>query len=1046
MNRPSKHIILAGLVLAASVADAQALRMQPSQRVYSTRAGLTRTFDVDISLQRTPLPADRTKYEEVVKRFADAVFEQSNGVHFIKTVRFFTNGARQDKADVLWVTEESAWPSAGPRRSLPILNCNLFGTTDMLGEPKNGGYTMAHEWGHYAYGLYDEYAMPAGDTRYDGMDGMPWSTDQPVQNSIMNSQWDAVGGDFKWLNHSSYTNTFPGNLVGRTQSAQQRVYGASGWTVLARGWWNDPIATWVKNGKFREFFPELTAKRPAADTQTIDLPNADARKELKVEWMDRIAYNICIDVSGSMSSEGRMAAARLAAQALVDQAEIREISAGKFSTFVGVTSFSSSASVVVPMREIRSQSDKNAIKAAIAGLTPSGSTAIGDGAALALGQVGTVSNEFGVTRMVFLLSDGANNSGVPPSSVIPNYVAAKVPLFTFAMGAGADRSTLSSLATGTGGQAYASGSSAGIITAFKDAFATATGKQKAVWNSGDRKLVPGAPSSFPIVVDSTMRDLSVTVSYAGTASTATFRLVSPGGTTLTPVLNESDGFVTATFSIVNPSRGSWELRGTASSNVDFTANATTAVDSFGPSIRAGSTTGDTVIYPEPIMVTVDLFNHVGIARATVKATVSDPARVVTTYTMSANPELAGRYELEIPYSPTTPNGTYTVEIEATNPDLKAVYSFEGRALGPPPQSNMSPPADKPVGENFSRTTTLLVPVSGANGDDHVNVPTGSTVLANNNMPSPGHIGYDNDADVFELSMPATGKAFVRVFRLVNGMVPVVRVLGSNGTTVLRTANLTTDESSQGYLAFEVAAAANSKVFVEVKHGATTGRGNYLVSAGPELASDAPSASIIWTSASLPASLGTGPVSFHITTLRGQRVTNDFAGRTRYVIPLSLQNQTSRAIAPGDLSVSYTWSQGSTVVKSGMTTMMSGLAGSQILPFQLILETPTTPGTYRLSIEARKGGGTIRQIAAPTRTVSITTSTSVNPSAGYVMVNPFRLSSGSANFVAPVTSGPLMFLGEWNGRNSSGRLASPGAYLVKVNAMGRTGQFGLGVLP
>jgi hypothetical protein len=92
---------------------------------------------------------------------------------------------------------------------------------NFLVRQEEGGYTLGHEFGHYVFGLYDEYRsnVATNPNIY-----WPLSGDTPVQDSIMNSQWNAViagGNNFRWLNHST-SNNYQAN------TGQGRSYGASG--------------------------------------------------------------------------------------------------------------------------------------------------------------------------------------------------------------------------------------------------------------------------------------------------------------------------------------------------------------------------------------------------------------------------------------------------------------------------------------------------------------------------------------------------------------------------------------------------------------------------------------------------------------------------------------------------------------------------------------------------------------------------------------------------------------------------------------------------
>lgn len=253
----------------------------------STRS--VNTIDVDISLHNNPTTAAaRAPYESIINYFADAIYEASNGAHKIGRVRFYPNGGESDTADIVWVhlCHPSASPAGVAIAGLHVNMCDVFedgsgagSDYDFLANDNNqkgGGYTLAHEYGHYYYGLYDEYI---GVPSYDHIFHFPHSTDNDVANSIMNSQWNAMGGDYDWLNFSidkHFTNA----------NAQDRVYDASGWATLTREVHEDPrdgqrLALWV-----RAYYPELEDVAPEGNNDSsIELPTADARDQVNIVWM-----------------------------------------------------------------------------------------------------------------------------------------------------------------------------------------------------------------------------------------------------------------------------------------------------------------------------------------------------------------------------------------------------------------------------------------------------------------------------------------------------------------------------------------------------------------------------------------------------------------------------------------------------------------------------------------------------------------------------------------------------------------------------------------
>ncbi|MBV8149240.1 MAG: VWA domain-containing protein [Candidatus Eremiobacteraeota bacterium] len=130
---------------------------------------------------------------------------------------------------------------------------------------------------------------------------------------------------------------------------------------------------------------------------------------------------ICIDTSGSMRSTDvaptREEAAKAAARAF-----IAETPPG---TKVGIISFSGSASVVAPL-----SADRDRISQALDDVPlPDGATAIGDALRLAAQNLPERGH-----RVVILVTDGVNNSGIDPSEVAQWLGAHHIPVYTIGIG------------------------------------------------------------------------------------------------------------------------------------------------------------------------------------------------------------------------------------------------------------------------------------------------------------------------------------------------------------------------------------------------------------------------------------------------------------------------------------------------------------------------------------------------------------------------------------------------------------------------------------
>ncbi|MFK7804813.1 MAG: Ig-like domain-containing protein [Anaerolineae bacterium] len=264
---------------ATDTADVQIAVTPPAPEI--------RHIDVVISLYRTASPADRQNYEAIMSYFADAIYEMSNGAHKVRTITIYQNSEAHNWADVRWNASE--WPRAhlsgvqsGYRNiwmgdSFPFRSpYNALSNNNL----KGSGYTLAHEYGHYYYGVLDEYAAASGD--------------EPVPNSVMNSQWRAAsifwGNDLNYLNFSiAKNNTINGRL---RHTNQNRYYAASGWETLLRPPSQDPF--YATQSPPRPFYPELALTAPVGFNDSpldIDINQGiqEARSELNVVWQEPTA-------------------------------------------------------------------------------------------------------------------------------------------------------------------------------------------------------------------------------------------------------------------------------------------------------------------------------------------------------------------------------------------------------------------------------------------------------------------------------------------------------------------------------------------------------------------------------------------------------------------------------------------------------------------------------------------------------------------------------------------------------------------------------------
>jgi len=644
---------------------------------------------------------EQDKWERIVQHFADAIFEMTEGAHKIRNVKIFRKGQFSSQADVVWTEKGHPHVSKGvgePGGSVQMFKIFVGGRgagrdKDMLADEIGSGYTMAHEYGHYFYGVYDEY-VPQGNT-----------TDVAVAPSVMSSQWRAVSGDYDWLNFSIAFNG-GGPFQNTQKTSQHRIHGASCWETLVRLPSNDLRVTGLGR---RRYFPELSAVAPTGTaTPTIQLPNAAARNQLNIMWTDKVIFELVIDNSGSMAGSP-ISNAKAAAKMLVDRATVGE-------TKIGVVKFSSTASVVAPVTAIQSEADKTSLKNLIDSITATGNTAIGDGALLGLSQ-STSAGTQNDTPVVFLLSDGASNTGTPPLNVIPTFQSAKVPLFTFAFGSGADAATLRQMAEQTGGRFYSSPTSLSEITlAFQDAFSSVMSDPVISQWSATVPAKKTTSTSFP--VDVGIKHLQVTV--IAESGLVDVKLKSPRRVAITPTSTVVSGSETAyIFDLTSPALGSWSISAKNSNTftpktLRYTVSGPASANAI--SLAAYSLEGTDIRFPAPVLVRATLKGSRPIAGATVTAVATAPSRTLVPFTLADNgiapDNIAGdgTYSAYFYY---TENGVYDFNIKMDNRRRTARYTSKGN-INSPNIDGKAPPAerDSSVRHSFARTARFAVTASG----------------------------------------------------------------------------------------------------------------------------------------------------------------------------------------------------------------------------------------------------------------------------------------------------------------------------------------------
>jgi subtilisin-like proprotein convertase family protein len=677
-------------------------------------------IDLSISLEADPAgdnngntqgvagSAEQDKWERIVQYFADAVFEMTDGAHKIRQVRIFKKGQNFGAADIRWGKKGHPHVPSNGGVGVAGGHVEMFelfqeggaggADYDMLADEIGSGYTMAHEWGHYFLGVYDEYNPACGTTTVG------------VSPSIMNSQWNAKNGDRNWLNFSIKRQS-GGSFQDTLLNCQHFAYGASAWEVLARAVSGDPTDATSKGFQTlgpRIAYPELAIVAPSGTaTPRIDLSLAGAspRSALDIVWMQGgQTMEIVIDHSGSMGVENKLANALTAARLLVDQAILGQ-------SRIGVTQFDSTAQSVFPLTLVTTEAIRSQIKAAIAAIPLAGGTEIGGAATFALNKVLAANIPAGENKIVFLLTDGQSN---PTSAlaVIPAYVAAHIPLFTFGFGADVDSALLSQMASGTGGRFFQSPTTlAEIVAAFQAANAVASSSPSL--GAGTLSPTASAPANVAVALDAAVNRLQVSVTYTGaTLPAAAIQLAQPNGQQVAAIsTTTAAGSTLLFFDVVQPVSGTWQLvanSAAAGRNISYAMSG--IQNGVGYDVNTGlRNSGPSVTKPGPVVIESRLTHRQPVTGATVTSALTFGSTVIS-LALADNgvaPDLvAGDGVYTTVFTPTA-NGSHSLLVQFSNPNLLARETYFGANISPIPAGGQGViPADAVLGENFSRSQTI----------------------------------------------------------------------------------------------------------------------------------------------------------------------------------------------------------------------------------------------------------------------------------------------------------------------------------------------------
>lgn len=673
----------------------------------SRARGSQTVLDFCVSIRFTPTAAE---LDDIRRAFTDA-----NGIFADATDGQFEFGDIDLVANSGASRESEVWilPTAGRAFATyglfgtPGEHITLYFPSNFQQSPARDGdaYTIAHEFSHHTWGVADEYSGPAGGGDCEAPPGSATAS-----FSIMDNYFTR-GGNIGCSGTCTYTlNEFcePTNHDPDADTYQDSIYGVSCWETIST-------------------HPTRPATRP--DPTPTDAPPAVTAPVFRVPGTDR-RWVEAIDRSGSMAEldggpSRRIDLAHSAGGLIVDLANANDS--------LGVVSFSTDSRVDFGLMLMNDTNKTNA-KAAIDGLEPEATTAIGLGLAEARDLL-TGAATHSCAQTIFLVTDGFGNTGPSELTVIPSLVDNDIAAITVGVGGMVSDANLISIASATGGRYFRVATAADLPALSAGLAAEATGGG----------ILARQPATAPangfatrtIHVDPATTELRVVLTH-GLLTSLSLSLISPSGTVVDAALaamSSSVDLLTETgrsiMSVRSPvlAVGDWTLRVDNATGSDEAFVLTSLSDSQDVALAASSNAAQ-YTWPSPVNLKATPYYVQPVVDAQVFARVVYPDGSTGMIQLFDDGNVAGGDEMggdgrygAVFRSFRGNNGTFRFDIFAEGADGSMSYGGEVlfASVGAPSTSAMLPA--------FTRETSFTILVDGvpANRPPHADAGADQSV-------------------------------------------------------------------------------------------------------------------------------------------------------------------------------------------------------------------------------------------------------------------------------------------------------------------------------
>ena len=439
------------------------------------------TIDITLSLRFPPTADDLTDIRQQCLDASHVLWDASEGQLRFGTITISCGAVNEDLAD-MWFFPQSGRAGTGFSCSGASLATPGAHVTQFL--PSSSGLVIAHEFGHLALGLGDEYSE---QSRF----GACWGVGRCIEAGDLTDQNNCLmqmtaGFDTEFCTPAGHDTVMGDGIDCATQPVPHTcadncefynhttdLYETTQETAVcnANGCWDHLVNNFsflaapaglpaaAESGGF--VAPTFVEMCDATDTVLLVLDTSNSMNWSVNGFFVEICDNGTDDDGDGMVDEAACTQSRLSYMKAAARGWL-QLASGQ-NVRAGVITFDCNVYPEAGFQEVDGTTLGNLLNT-VDNLTASGGTAIGRALSSTNLLFGLESGS--LNKTAFLISDGHNTCGEDPSAVTPSLNSAGIRVFTISTGAASDESVLSEISGETGGARVDAGDGRSLVNAF----------------------------------------------------------------------------------------------------------------------------------------------------------------------------------------------------------------------------------------------------------------------------------------------------------------------------------------------------------------------------------------------------------------------------------------------------------------------------------------------------------------------------------------------------------------------------------------------------